>query len=63
MHLDLPRYVRKTDLARTLGVDSRRSLFKAIQPVAILVEGEREFELFEQSIPAAVVLNSRSKPE
>jgi hypothetical protein len=63
MHLDrtLPRYVRKSDLARAFGVDARRKIFQTLRPIAILVEGEREFELFEANIPVSFAVNSAAK--
>jgi hypothetical protein len=63
LETSIPRLVRRSDLARSLGVDPRRTLLKALRPVAILLEAGREFELFDANIPAALVVNSQTKPE
>jgi hypothetical protein len=48
-------------LARSFGVDPRQKLLKSLRPVAILIMGQKELELFEANIPAALAVNSQSK--
>lgn len=60
---DLKRLTTRADLARALGVDPRRKLLKDLRPVALLLMADREYELFEASLPASLVVNAtRSHP-
>ena len=62
MQLDpLPRYVTRSDLARSFGCDPRAALLKRLRPVAILIAGQKELELFEANIPAALAVNHQPK--
>jgi len=63
MHLDtsLPRYVTRADLARSFNCDARNSLLKSLRPIAILLMGQKEIELFEANIPASFAVNSAAK--
>ncbi len=59
---DLKRLTTRADLARDLGVDPRRSLLKNLRPVALLVMAGREYELFESSLIASLVVNAAKHP-
>lgn len=58
---DLKRLTTRADLARDLGVDPRRKLLQDLRPVALLVMAGREYELFESSLLASLVVNAAAK--
>jgi hypothetical protein len=61
LNTSLPRFVTRADLARSFGVDPRQKLLKSLRPVAILIAGQREIDLFEANIPASLSVNAQAK--
>ena len=61
---DLKRLTTRAELARAFGVDPRQKLIRELIPVAILIAGQKEIELFEANIPASFALNTgRTQPK